>query len=316
MDQLAAMRTFVRVVETGSFTRASDSLAIPKATVTKLVQGLEAHLRTKLLNRTTRRVLVTPDGALYYERAVRLLTEIEELDSSMASSQRLPKGKLRVEMSGALAKLVIMPALCDFHNRYPDIQLDLGISDRPIDILGENVDCAIRSGEITDQSLIARRISAMSFVTCAAPFYKELFGEPRHPRDLEQDHRVVSFFRAETGRQLPFLFKRSSEELEIYGRYIVSTNEAITYVTAAKAGAGIVQAPYFMVRDAFADGTLEPVLTEWTRDPAPLFVVYPPNRHLSNKLRVFVDWIANLVANSGLDAQPLAISGDSYAMAK
>jgi len=304
MDQLAAMRTFIRVVETGSFTRASDSLAIPKATVTKLIQGLEAHLRTKLLNRTTRRVLVTPDGALYYERAIRLLTEIDELDSGMASSQGLPKGKLRVEMSAALAKLVIMPALCDFHDRYPDIQLDLGISDRQIDILGENVDCAIRSGEIEDQSLIARRISAITFVTCAAPFYKELFGEPQHPRDLERDHHVVSFFRAETGRQQPFLLKRGNEEIEVYGRYVVSTNEAITYVTAAKAGAGIVQAPYFMVRDAFADGTLEPVLTEWKRDPAPLFVVYPPNRHLSNKLRVFVDWTANLLANSGIDAQP------------
>lgn len=309
MDQLAAMRTFVRVVETGSFTRASEMLAVPKATVTKLVQGLEAHLRTKLLNRTTRRVLITPDGALYYDRAVRLLAEIEELDSSMASSQRLPKGKLRVEMSGAIANLILIPELCAFHNRYPDIQLDLGISDRPVDILGENVDCAIRGGEIADQSLIARRVSAISFVTCAAPGYLERFGAPQHPLDLERDHHVVSFFQAQTGRQQPFLFRRGDEEVEVHGRYIVSANEAITYITAAKAGAGIVQAPLFMARDAFADGSLQPVLSEWTREPMPLFVVYPPNRHLSNKLRVFVDWIADLLANSGIEADPAAVLG-------
>ncbi|MCR4264861.1 LysR family transcriptional regulator [Nitratireductor sp. ZSWI3] len=304
MDQLTAMRTFVRVVETGSFTRASDMLAIPKATVTKLIQGLEAHLRTKLLNRTTRRVLVTPDGALYYDRTVRLLAEIDELDSSMASSQRLPKGKLRVEMSGAIANLVLIPALCAFHDSYPDIQLDLGISDRPVDILGENVDCAIRAGDIADQSLIARRVSAISFVTCAAPLYLERLGEPRHPKDLERDHHVVGFFQAETGRQQPFHFRNKETEVEVHGRYIVSTNEAVTYITAAKAGAGIVQAPLFMVRDAFADGSLRPVLTEWSREPMPLFVVYPPNRHLSNKLRVFVDWIANLLAGSGIDREP------------
>lgn len=304
MDQLAAMRTFVRVVETGNFSRASDSLAIPKATVTKLVQGLEAHLRTKLLNRTTRRVLVTPDGALYYERALRLLSEIEELDSSMASSQGLPNGKLRVEMSGALANLILIPALCDFHDRYPDIQIDLGISDRPIDILGENVDCAVRAGELTDPSLIARRISAISLVTCAAPSYLERFGMPQHPLDLERDHYAVSFFRAQTGRQQPFVFKRGDEEIEVNGRYFVAANEAITYITAAQAGMGVAQVPLFMVKDAFAAGTLQPVLTDWTRDPMPLFVVYPPNRHLSNKLRVFVDWIATLLAGSGIDGQP------------
>lgn len=304
MDQLAAMRAFVRVVEVGSFSRAADSLATPKATVTKLIQGLEAHLRAKLLNRTTRRVLVTPDGALYYERALRLLTEIDELDGSMARSQTMPAGRLRVDMSGALANLIVIPALCAFHERYPDIRIDLGVSDRPIDIIGENVDCVIRAGELADQSLIARRISEMSVVTCAAPSYLSRFGEPEHPRDLETKHQVVSFFRAQNGRQQPFIFGRDGETIEVNGRYLVSTNEATTYVTAAEAGMGVVQAPLFMVESAFQAGTLRPVLGAWTREPMPLFVVYPPNRHLSNKLRVFVDWIANLLANSGIDRQP------------
>lgn len=303
MDQLAAMRAFVRVVESGNFSRASDSLATPKATVTKLIQGLEAHLRTKLLNRTTRRVLVTPDGALYYERALRLLADIDELDGSMATSQALPKGKLRIDMSGALANLIVIPALCDFHDRYPDIQIDLGVSDRQIDILAENVDCAIRAGELFDQSLIARRISEISLVTCAAPSYIERYGEPEHPQDLEKNHYVVSFFLPPTGRQQPFVFDRGDERIEVYGRCSFAVNEAITYVKAAEAGMGIVQAAHFMVKDAFVAGTLRPVLRDWTREPLPLFVVYPPNRHLSNKLRVFVDWIANLFANSGIDRQ-------------
>lgn len=304
MDQLAAMRAFVRVVEAGNFTRASDSLAMPKATVTKLIQGLEQHLRTKLLNRTTRRVLVTADGALYYERAIRLLAEIDELDSSMATAHALPSGKLRVEMSGALANLIVVPALCDFHNRYPDIQIDLGVSDRQIDILGENVDCAIRVGEITDQSLIARRISEMSLVTCAAQSYLERHGMPRHPRDLENDHYVVSYFRTENGRQIPFVFQRDGERIELNGRCRVSMNEATTYLAAAKAGMGVAQAPSFMVEEAFRDGTLRPVLSDWSRDPMPVYVVFPPNRHLSNKLRVFVDWIADLFANSRISGQP------------
>lgn len=301
MDQLAAMRAFVRVVELGNFSRASDSLSVPKATITKLVQGLEAHLRTKLLNRTTRRVLVTPDGALYYERAVRVLADIEELDGSLLSAQALPKGKLRIDMSNAFANMIVIPALGDFHALYPDIQIDLGVSDRPIDILGENVDCAIRAGEITDQSLIARRISQMSLITCAAPSYLDKSGDPEHPTDLEKNHHVVRFFRAHNGRHLPFLFRRDDEELEVNGRYLVAVNEATTYVTAAEAGMGVAQAPRFMVDDAFADGRLRPVLRDWNCDPIPLFVVYPPNRHLSNKLRVFVDWIVNLFANSGID---------------
>ncbi len=193
MDQLTAMRAFLRVVETGNFTRASVSLNMPKATVTNLIQGLEAHLRTKLLNRTTRRVLVTPDGALYYERAARLLSDLDELDGSLSTAQSLPKGRLRVETASAFANLVIIPALPEFHNKYPDIQIDLGVSDRTIDYLAENVDCAIRAGTLTDQSLIARRITEMQFVACASRDFLERHPVPQHPSDLEKNCYVVGY---------------------------------------------------------------------------------------------------------------------------
>ena len=144
MDQIQAMRIFVRVVEAGTFTRAADSLSLPKATVTKHVQALEELLRVKLLNRTTRRVTVTPDGAAYYDRTVRLLTDLDDIEASMTNAGANPRGRLRVDVGTSVAQLLIIPHLAEFHARYPDIQVDLGVSDRMVDLIGDNVDCVIR----------------------------------------------------------------------------------------------------------------------------------------------------------------------------
>jgi DNA-binding transcriptional LysR family regulator len=296
MDQLAAMRAFVRVVEAGSFTRAALLLETPKPTVTKLIQTLEQHLRTKLLNRTTRRVAVTPDGAAYYERAVQLIGDIDELDSSMAAAQSRPRGKLRIDMSGAVAQHFVIPALPRFFEQYPDIQIDFGVSDRTTDLIGENVDCVLRAGVLTDQSLIARRIAELSMATCAAPSYLARKGEPAHPLDIEGDHDTVVYFNAATGRTLGLDFSRGDEHFDIRGRHKVALNEGSANVAAVIAGLGIAQVPAFMVERFFATGELKPILKDWTAEPIPLHVVYPPNRHLSNKLRVFVDWAAGLFA--------------------
>jgi DNA-binding transcriptional LysR family regulator len=294
------MRAFVRVVEAGNFTRASASLGMPKPTVTKLIQTLEGHLQTKLLNRTTRRVIVTSDGAAYYERAIRLLADLDELDGSMSLSQASPKGRLRIDTPAALAMLVIIPALPAFHARYPDIQIDLGATDRPVDLVGENVDCVIRGGTIADQSLIARRIGEMNFITCAAPAYLERYGEPAHPGELETKHYGIGYFSAGTGKLYPFDFARGNESLEVRARYVIAVNEGNAYVAAGLAGLGILQGPLLMVGDHLRTGALRPVLPEWTSEPVPLHVVYPPNRHLSNKVRVFVDWVAELFASDEL----------------
>jgi len=266
--------------------------------VTTLIQSLEAHLHAKLLNRTTRRVMVTTDGALYYERAVQILSEIEELDGSISNSQSLPSGRLRVEMAGAFAEKIVMPALCDFHQRYPDIHIDLGVGDRLVDYLAENVDCALRAGMPSDQSLIARRVGEVHLITCAAPLYIEKHGFPERPEDLETSHYAVSYFRAQTGRTIPFLFEHGNEALEISPRYILSVNDSRSYLQAALMGLGIAQVPSFMARDALASGELVPILPAWTRPSLPLHIVYPPNRHLSNKVRVFVDWMAKLLVTS------------------
>lgn len=314
MDQLAAMRAFVRIVESGNFSKAAELLRTPKPTVTKLIQTLEAHLATKLLNRTTRRITVTPDGAAYYERAVRLLTELDELDSSMAASQSRPRGKLRVDVPTSLARLLIIPALPDFYAQFPDIQIDLGVSDRLTDLVGENVDCVLRAGNLIDNTLVARRVAEMRFLTCASPAYLARHGTPLHPTELETgEHRLVTYFKASTGRSLPFNFGRNGEVIEITGQYQLSVNESLSYIAACRTGLGIVQAPLFMAAGEIASGAIVPILREWDIRPLQLYVVYAPNRHLSNKLRVFVDWIAGLFANDRLNRPTTAAIRDTQA---
>jgi len=291
MDQLAAIRAFVRVVESGNFTRAAQLLSMPKPTVSKQVQLLEQHLRTRLLNRTTRRVTVTADGAAYYERVVRILADMEELDGSMVPAQASPKGRLRVDVSASIAMLCIIPSLRDFHARYPDIQLDVGTTDRPVDLTAESIDCVIRAGNVSDQSLVARRLGEMQFITCAAPSYLEQYGEPRHPKDFEETHPVVGYFSSTSPRTMPFNFNRDGERIDVRGRYITAANESNVYMAAGLAGLGIIMAPTFMVEPHLESGALRRVLTDWTSDPMPLYIAYLPHRHLSNKLRVFVEWV-------------------------
>jgi LysR family transcriptional regulator, regulator for bpeEF and oprC len=295
MDQLSAMRVFVRVVETGNFTRAATTLNIPKTTVTNMVQALEAHLRTTLLNRTTRRVMVTTDGALYYERAVQILAEISELDSSLSNSQTQPSGRVRVEMAGAFADLLVIPHLCDFHERYPQIKLDIGVGDRLVDYIAENVDCALRGGTPTDQSLVVRKVGEIGLKAYAAPRYLEKFGEPKHPREIEGNHICVGYLQAPSGKVMPMTFCKGEEEMEIDADYIISVNDARSYLDAAISGIGLAQVPRFMAKAAVEQGKLVPILTDWECETFPLYIVYPQTRHLSNKVRVVVDWLAKRV---------------------
>ena len=301
MDRLAAMQAYLRVVEAGTFTKAADSLSLPKPTVTRLIQTLETHLQTKLLNRTTRRVTVTADGAAYYDRALRILSEMDELESSMSRAKANPRGRLRIDVGAAVGQLLLIPALPDFHARYPDIQIDLGVSDRPVDLIGENVDCVLRGGEITDQSLVARRIGEFHLILAATPSYLQRHGTPAHPSELEDErHRVVNFFSHRTGRPYPFHFTKGDEKIELTAQHIVSVNDSSANLAAGLAGLGIVRTTTFQAQQHFASGALVPLLLDWCADTIPIHVVYPPNRHLSTKLRVFVDWAAEPVSYTHL----------------
>ncbi len=299
MDQIQSMRVFTRVVETGSFTRAAESLDLPKGTVTKLVQQLETRLRVQLLHRTTRRVGVTADGAAYYERTIRLLGDLDDIEASMTNAQANPKGRLRVDIGTTVARLIVIPALHGFYARYPDIQLDLGVSDRPVDLIGDNVDCVIRGGQLQEQSLVARRIGNIRLITAASPAYLQRHGTPTHPRDLENgQHYVVNMFSPRTGRPYPNEFIRGEERIEIAGRYRLSVNESNASMEAVLAGMGVGQLGDFALQPYMDSGTLVRVLRDWTQDPIPVYVVYPPNRHLSAKVRAFVDWAAELFAGN------------------
>ena len=294
MDQIQAMRIFVRVVEAGTFTRAADSLNLPKATVTKHVQALEERLRVKLLNRTTRRVTVTPDGAAYYDRTVRLLTDLDDIEASMTNARANPRGRLRIDVGTSVAQLLIIPQLAEFHARYPDIQVDLGVSDRTVDLIGDNVDCVIRGGELSDQSLVARRIGNLEFITVAAPAYLERKGTPTHPLEIEEKHTGVICFSPQSGRNYPLEFRRGDESIDITGPYQLSVNESNAYVTSIVAGLGIGQIISWQAQRYLDSGALVQLLPDWTQPLLPVYVVYPPNRHLSAKVRAFVDWAAEL----------------------
>lgn len=300
MDQIQAMRIFARVVEAGTFTRAADSLQLPKATVTKHVQGLEARLRVKLLNRTTRRVTVTADGAAYYDRTVRLLADFDDIEASMGQARANPRGRLRVDVGTSVARLIIIPRLAEFQDRYPDIQIDLGVSDRTVDLIGDNVDCVIRGGELADQSLVARRIGNLAFITVASPEYLAQHGTPQHPLELENGHRNVIYFSPVSTRRYPLEFHKDGEVLEVSGPSQLAVNESNAYLTALIAGRGVGQITTFQANQHIDQGQLVRVLEDWSHPLLPIYVVYPPNRHLSAKVRAFVDWTAELFA-----AEPL-----------
>ncbi len=298
MDQIQSMRAFTRVVEAGSFTKAAESLDLPKGTVTKQIQHLETRLRVKLLNRTTRRVTVTPDGAAYYERTIRLLSDLDDIEASMTNAQARPSGRLRVDIGASVARLLVVPALHEFFDRYPDIQLDLGVSDRPVDLIADNVDCVVRGGELTEQSLVARRIGGIEFMTVATPGYLRKHGTPAHPAELERGHRLINFFSSRTGRQFPHLFTKGDERHEITGQYQLAVNESNALTTAVVNGLGITQIGRFGAQHLVDDGTLTRILADWDHPPVPIYVVYPPNRHLSAKVRAFVDWVTELFARA------------------
>lgn len=291
MDQLTAIRGFARVVEAGSFTRAADSLDMPNATLSKVVQDLEAHLGVRLLQRTTRRVTVTPEGRDYYEKTLRIVRDLEDIDSSFNAAPGRPKGHLRIDVGGSTARDVLIPAIPDFLARYPDIRIDLGVSDRAVDLISDNVDCVIRGGPLNDSSLVARRIGTADLITCATPGYLKQFGTPAYPDELKNGHKLVSYLSPQNGRAFPFRFERDGEKVEIKVEHRVGVNESNAHLAAALAGLGIVQTFTYAAGAALKSGALVEILKPWRPQAYPFHVVYPHNRHVTQRLRVFIDWL-------------------------
>jgi LysR family transcriptional regulator for bpeEF and oprC len=294
MDKLKAMEAFVQVVDTGGFTRAADMMGAPKATVSTLVQELEAQLGVRLLHRTTRKVSVTADGAAYYERCIRLIDDLREADEAVSSRQGNPSGRLRVDVPTSLGSLLMYAGLSDFMARYPQIQLEIGCSDRLVNLISEGVDCVIRVGEVSDPGLVARRVGSMRLLTCTSVAYAKTHGLPGHPNDLHS-HRWIGYVLNHTpGRMAPVSYSRGDERIDLIPQSTLSLNDSNVYEDALHAGLGIGLLPsYALGCPEKAKGLVE-VLPDWASDPIPIYVIYPSNRHLSTRVQAFVDWVAEL----------------------
>lgn len=295
MNRLQSMQIFTRVVEMHSFSRAADSLSLPPSRVTRAVKDLEAFLGVCLLRRTTRHISLTPDGTFYYDHCRRLLADVEAVESSFPGSAGKPRGRLRVDMTLSLARLVVLPSIKDFQSRFPDVELTLTMSDRTVELVQEGIDCVIRTGTPEDSStLVAKRIGGFDWITCASPEYLALHGTPKSLEDLA-GHQAVGYLSSRTARSMEWHYVVDGEDrcIRLPERLIVNDTDA--YVACALEGLGIIRAGSYMVIQHLMSGRLQPILTDYSAPSVPLSVIYPKNRHLSPTVRAFVDWVADVV---------------------
>lgn len=300
MDRFEAMRLFIRVVERRSFSQAARDLGMPKASVTYAIKQLEDRLGTRLLDRTTRQVRPTPEGGIYYERCIRLLADLDETEATFRHVT--PCGPLRADLQGSLAQHFVMPALPGFIDRYPDISLRLSETDRLIDLVTEGVDCVLRAGEQADSGLVGKRVASFEWLTCATPAYLERFGVPRSLEDLA-NHLMVGYAH-ESGLYETLEFCDGDELKLIELPTVVTVTGSSLNSAAGLAGLGLIQLPRYKVHELLKQDVLREVLPDLLPPPMPVWVLYPQNRLLSQRVRVFVDWLTELFAAAPHQATP------------
>ncbi|NML44561.1 LysR family transcriptional regulator [Ramlibacter sp. G-1-2-2] len=298
MDRIDVMRLFTRIVDLGSFTAAAEDLNLPRATATYSLQQLERRLGVRLLHRTTRHVSPTLEGQAYYERCHRVLNEVEAAESFLGEAAAKPSGRLRVDMSTAIGSAFLFPHLGEFCARYPGIELEIGATDRLVDLLREGVDCVVRAGEPRDAGLVSRRVATMPTVTCASRSYIEAHGMPR---TIEQfrNHLAVNFLSTATGKHSPFEFtvKGKAQAVTLKGRISVTSTEA--YTACCLQGLGFIQAPRYRLERYLDSGELVEALPKFPPPPMPVAVMYPHHRQLAPRVRVFIDWVAERLQAPG-----------------
>lgn len=294
------MQVFRRIVETNSFTKAAETLGLPASTVTSIVKNLEAHLGVRLLQRTTRRLSVTSDGATYYEHCRRIIDAIDSAEAGFPGVAGKPAGKLKVDAPTSLARAVLIPALRDFRRRYPDIELTLALGDRPVDIVHEGVDCAIRTGVLADSStLVGRRLGSFEWIVAASPTYLDAFGEPMDLSSL-RDHEVVGYTLSQTGRPMEWDFVVDGEPQHFQPTGHLFVNDTESYIACGVEGLGIVRAGNFLMLPHIEAGRLRRVLAGYASPRVPVSMLYARNRHLAPTVRVFFDWALALFTASPL----------------
>ncbi|MEP3350091.1 MAG: LysR family transcriptional regulator [Marinomonas sp.] len=288
MDRFHEMQVFVRIAQCGSFTQAAEDLQIPKATVSNLMKRLEERLDVRLLERTTRQVRMTLDGELYYYRCLAILMDLDEADSMLQNKK--PRGVLRVNLQGTLAKYFVMPNIQSFMTQYPDIQLNIGEDDRLIDLVKEGIDCVLRAGHLQDSSLIAKPVANMEQVTVASPEYLQRYGVPQTIEDLD-GHFSVAYLSSAIGLDTSLDFAVNGQSQEVSLPFHVSVSGADLYTEAALSGLGVIQVPRYRVEGFLSEGRLQQVLADFPPPKMPVSILYPQNRQVSLRVRVFMDWL-------------------------
>lgn len=295
LNRWLAMYVFVKVVEQGSFARAAERMDLSTSAVSRHVAELESHLDTRLLNRTTRRISLTESGQAFYERTLQLLADLEEAEAAASSSTATPRGTIRLTCSINFGVKHLAPAIGCFQARYPAVLFDISVSDRFVDLVEEGLDLAIRIGDIGNPNLIARKIGEMRLVTCASPAYLKRHGTPRRPEDLLR-HNCLTYEYAPVRNQWPFRDKGGNDlKVRIAGSVHGNNGELLT--TIAAEGVGIAFEPDFIVSPLIKAGKLTPILKHYQPSPFPIYAIYPSRRHLSAKVRSFVDFLVERFAD-------------------
>jgi LysR family transcriptional regulator for bpeEF and oprC len=293
VDIVQQLRIFVAVVDNGSFARAAEALRMGRPSVTNAVAALEASVGVRLLHRTTRRSSLTGEGELFYERATRILTDVAEAQNLFGGAGQIPKGRLRIDIPVALAKPFIIPRLPEFTERYPDIEIVLGVSDQPADLLAEGVDCVLRLGELSASSMISRIVGKVDMVTCAAPSYLAAHGTPGTLEDLPA-HRAVTYFVGRGRNIIDWHFVVDGEERSVRMRPSILVNDTEAFIACAVVGLGMIQAIGAGIEEYLETGRLVQVLPNVVTMQRPVSIMYPNRQHLASQVRVCIDWIGEI----------------------
>jgi LysR family transcriptional regulator for bpeEF and oprC len=293
IDRLQAMRVFVAVADLGSFARAATRLDLSRARVSEAVAALERALGARLLHRTTRQLALTDDGRAYYERSQRILADLEEAEAQLGRSREEARGRLRVHMPMAVARQFVVPALPRLLERHPDLALEVRLENRGIDLLEEGVDCAICYGAPGNVDLVARRVGSTHLVSCGSPAYLRHQRAPRSPADLAR-HQAVAFLSPASGRPADWEFERAGQQARHRPLARLAFNSMEPCVIAAEAGLGLTQVLSSLAHRAIRSGSLRPVLLDWAAEGPGLYLVYPPNRQQSARIRVFAEFASEV----------------------
>lgn len=294
LDRIDLFRTFARVVDCASFTRAADMLGMPRSSVSAAIQELENRMGARLLNRTTRRVTPTQDGLLFHARCLRVIAEVEDVEGLFREAESGPSGLLRVDVPGRIGRLVIAPALPAFFSRYPDIEISLGVTDRTVNLVEENVDCVVRVGPLADSGLIGRAVGVLPLINVASPAYLAEHGVPLDPHDLGA-HRAVRYASPSTGRVEEWEWMEGGEVRTQAMQGSVIVNSAEAYIACCLAGLGLIQIPAYDVKSYLITGELVEVMPGHRAEPMAMTLLYPHRQHLSRRLAVFADWLEELL---------------------